>query len=127
MKGYGKAEVKRAKMANRYQCANVGCNIQTDAAPSCKPYLQNKQHVTRHRQQHGAPLSMERSASQSTTRGGTTRILSSSIMNAEMLKEIKARSEAEGGRRGGRGNNSEGSMDTDVGTLHVELEEFQVV
>jgi hypothetical protein len=47
-------------------------------------------------------------------------------MNAEMLKEMKVRLEAEGGRRGGRGNNSEANVDADFGTLHVELQKLQV-
>jgi hypothetical protein len=42
-------------------------------------------------------------------------------MSAEMLKEMKARSEAEGGRQAGRSNDSEVSVDADVETVHVEL------
>ena len=38
-------------------------------------------------------------------------------MNAEMLKEIKAHSEAEGERRGARGNEGRMDEDADVSTI----------
>jgi len=133
------AEVKRAKRANRYRCANVGCSVQADTGkmlaqcsgkcdpdkkpsycskecqrvdwkihkPFCRPNAPCSVVIDDDTPAFGATTKHGALSIPITSPDGTTTIFSSSTMNAEMLKEIKAHSEAEGERRGARGDEDE--------------------
>ncbi|KIM75569.1 hypothetical protein PILCRDRAFT_98888 [Piloderma croceum F 1598] len=135
-----KAEVKRAKRANRYRCANVGCSVQADMGrmlaqcsgkcdpdqkpsycskdlisllkdwkihkPFCCPNAPCSVIINNDTPGFGATTKHRALSIPITSPDGTTRIFSSSTMNVEMLKEIKAHSKA-GERRGVRGDDGE--------------------